>query len=116
MMEVLFLFAESIDASAVDIPEVSAEALVTAVVGAVFGIIGLVSVIMIIYGGYQYVTSSGDSGQVSKAKRTITYAVIGLIITLFAFSITRFISDSFENEPEDSGAGGVFGYIKEENV
>jgi hypothetical protein len=47
---------------------------------------------MIIIAGLSYVTSSGDSGKVVKAKNTILYAVIGLAVIIFAFAITSFIS------------------------
>lgn len=54
-------------------------------------IVGAVSVIMIIYGGFKYITSGGNDGNVSGAKNTILYAVIGLIIVALAQVIVRFI-------------------------
>lgn len=54
-------------------------------------IVGIVSVIMIIVGGFRYVTSGGDSSRVSSAKNTILYAVIGLIIVLFAQILVNFV-------------------------
>src|SRR5437773_9285018 len=42
-------------------------------------LVGVVAVIMIIVGGLKYITSSGDSGNVTSAKNTILYAVIGLV-------------------------------------
>jgi hypothetical protein len=54
-------------------------------------IVGIVSVIMIIVGGFRYITSGGDSNNVSSAKNTILYAIIGLIIVALAQSIVRFI-------------------------
>ena len=54
-------------------------------------IIGVVSVVMIIVGGFRYIISSGDSGQIQSAKNTILYAVVGLIIVLFAQLIVRFV-------------------------
>ncbi len=54
-------------------------------------IIGAVSVIMIIYGGFKYVTSGGDSSGVTSAKNTILYAIIGLIIALLAYGILNFV-------------------------
>src|SRR5690554_1131160 len=49
------------------------------IVNTLLYIIGAVSVVMIIYGGFRYVTSAGDSSGVTAAKNTILYAVIGLI-------------------------------------
>jgi hypothetical protein len=54
-------------------------------------IIGIVAVIMIIYGGFKYISSGGDSGNVTSAKNTIIYAVIGLIIVAMAQFIVQFV-------------------------
>jgi len=54
-------------------------------------IIGIAAVIMILVGGFKYITSGGDSGQVSNAKSTIVYAIIGLIIAALAQSIVHFV-------------------------
>lgn len=54
-------------------------------------IVGVISVIMIIIGGLKYITSGGDSGNVSGAKNTILYAIIGLIVVALAQVIVRFV-------------------------
>lgn len=54
-------------------------------------IVGIVAVIMIIIGGLKYITSSGDSNNVSSAKNTILYAIIGLVIVVLAQVIVRFV-------------------------
>ena len=54
-------------------------------------IVGVVAVIMIIVGGLKYITSSGDSGNVTSAKNTILYAIIGLVIVALAQIIVRFV-------------------------
>ena len=54
-------------------------------------IVGVVAVIMIIVGGLKYITSGGDSGNISGAKNTILYAVIGLIFVALAQVIVRFV-------------------------
>jgi hypothetical protein len=54
-------------------------------------VVGVVSVIMIIIGGFRYITSGGDSSNVSAAKNTILYAIIGLVIVALAQTIVRFI-------------------------
>lgn len=53
-------------------------------------IASIIAVIMIIIGGFRYITSNGDSGSVSGAKNTIIYAVVGLIIVAFSQIIVRF--------------------------
>ncbi len=54
-------------------------------------VVGVISVIMIIIGGLKYITSGGDSGNVTSAKNTILYAVIGLVIVALAQFIVRFV-------------------------
>ena len=54
-------------------------------------VVGAVSVIMIIIGGFRYIISGGDSSGVTGAKNTILYAIVGLVIVLFAQVIIRFV-------------------------
>lgn len=54
-------------------------------------IVGAVSVVVIIIGGFRYVVSNGDSNGVTGAKNAILYAIIGLVIVLFAQVIVRFV-------------------------
>lgn len=54
-------------------------------------IVGIVAVIMIIYGGFKYISSGGDSGNVTSAKNTIIYAVIGLVVVAMAQFIVQFV-------------------------
>lgn len=54
-------------------------------------LIGSVSVIMIIIGGFRYVISNGDANAMTGAKNTILYAVVGLIVALAAQSIVQFV-------------------------
>ena len=54
-------------------------------------VVGVVAVIMIIVGGFRYVTAGGDSNNVSSAKNTIIYAIIGLVIVAMAQFIVQFV-------------------------
>lgn len=56
-------------------------------------IVGIIAVIMIIIGGLKYITSSGDSNNITSAKNTILYAIIGLIIVALAQVIVLFVLD-----------------------
>ncbi len=66
---------------------------VSTIIKSVIGVLGLVCVIVVIIGGVNYMTSSGDAGKVKKAKDTILYGVIGLIICVLAFAIVNFVLD-----------------------
>ena len=63
---------------------------VSVILSTIIGALGIVAVIFIVMGGVQYLTSSGDPGKVKKAKDTILYACIGLVICALAFAITQF--------------------------
>lgn len=52
---------------------------------------GIAAVIMIIVGGLRYITSGGDSSKVASAKSAIIYAIVGLVIVVFAQAIVRFV-------------------------
>lgn len=65
--------------------------LITNIINIFSVIVGIIAVIMIIIGGLKYITSGGDSGNVTGAKNTILYAIIGLIIVALAQFIVRFI-------------------------
>ena len=66
----------------------------SAIIGILNGIIGIlavVCVVVIVMGGVQYMTSSGDAGKVKKAKDTILYALIGLVVCALAAAIVNFV-------------------------
>lgn len=67
-------------------------------------LIGAVSVIVLIYGGFQYVTSTGDAKRVEGAKNTILYAIIGIVVALLAFAIVNFVVSSLGVSGTDTGA------------
>lgn len=54
-------------------------------------IVGVVAVIFVIYGGFRYITSGGDSGNVGNAKNTLIYALVGLVIVALAQLIVRYV-------------------------
>lgn len=53
---------------------------------------GIVAVAFIVRGAIEYLTSQGDPGRVSKATRSIIYAVVGLVIVILAAVITTFVT------------------------
>ncbi len=64
-------------------------------------IVGAIAIIMVIYGGFRYITSGGDSGKVGSAKNTLIYAIVGLIIVALAQILVHFVI----NTSVDTGAG-----------
>lgn len=64
---------------------------ITTILNVVIGALGIIAVVVIIIGGVTYMTSSGDASKVKKAKDTILYGVIGLVIVALAFAIVNFV-------------------------
>lgn len=54
-------------------------------------IVGAICVLMIIFGGFRYMISGGESAGVTSAKNTILYAVVGLVVVLLAQALVRFV-------------------------
>lgn len=71
--------------------------LIETVVNLFSAIIGVVAVIMILYGGFRYITSGGSSDKVSSAKNTIIYGIIGLVIVGLAQVIVQFVLNKSQN-------------------
>ena len=61
------------------------------IINIVLGVVGIVAVVMMIMGGISFITSQGDAGKVTKARNTILYGVVGLIVALLAFAIVDFV-------------------------
>lgn len=73
-------------------------------------LVGMICIILVVTAGFWYLTSHGDSDKVTKAKDTLAGAVIGLAITLAAYSITIFVSKRIYNATQN-----VPGYDLNEN-
>lgn len=61
------------------------------IIDIVLGVVGIIAVVMMIMGGISFITSQGDAGKVTKARNTILYGVVGLIVALLAFAIVNFV-------------------------
>lgn len=62
-----------------------------AILNTVYVVSALLAIIFIAIGGFKYTVSGGDPQGTAKAKNTIIYATIGLVIVLSAFVITSFV-------------------------
>lgn len=71
---------------------------ITNIINAVIAALGIVAVVVIVLGGVQYMTSTGDSTKVKKAKDTILYGIVGLIICVLAYAIVNFVIGGLEGK------------------
>lgn len=71
------------------------------ILNVVVGIVGVIAVAVIIIGGILFVTSTGDAAKTTRARNTILYGIVGLVISLLAFAIVNFvISNGFRTTTE----------------
>lgn len=57
-------------------------------------LVGAISVIMLIIGGIRYVISGGDQAQVTAAKNTILYAIVGIVVAFLAYAAVNFVTQA----------------------
>lgn len=80
---------------------------ILAVTNFALGFLGLLAVLIIIYGGVMTVASAGDADKASIGKKTITYAAIGLIIVLSSFAVVNTILQAPGGDSQSSSNGGI---------
>lgn len=64
---------------------------INVIINVVLGVLGFITVAMIIMGGIGFATSQGDAGKTAKARNTILFGIVGLVIALLAFAIVNFV-------------------------
>ncbi len=75
--------------------------LIVTIIRVLFGFLGIIAVILMIYAGYLWLTSQGDEQKISQAKKILLNSAVGLAIILSAYGIVIFIVKQFEE-------GGIF--------
>ena len=64
------------------------------IINVIVGLVGIISVAVIVIGGISFATSQGDTAKTTKAKNTVLYGVVGLVVALLAFAIVNFVLKS----------------------
>ena len=64
---------------------------IMAIVNVLLGFLGIVAVVIILYGGFVWLTSAGNEENVGRAKKIITAGIIGLIIIFVSYAIATFV-------------------------
>ena len=71
------------------------EDLIVDVLNWMIGAAAVICVVMLIVGGYSYMTAGGDEQKVGKATKTLTNAIIGLVICFIAVMLVNFVLKNF---------------------
>ena len=69
------------------------DGLIKTVVNVLLWAVGILSVIMIIFSGFRYITSAGDASKTKSAQSTLTYSVVGLIVAIMAYAIVNMVTN-----------------------
>jgi hypothetical protein len=77
--------------------ETDPRAVAAKIINIALGFLGIVAVILVLYGGFMWMTAAGNEERVTKAKQILTAALIGLIIIIMAWALTRFVMDQLMN-------------------
>ena len=76
------------------LPDRNLEETIGVIINTIISLLGVILVVLIVYGGFLWMTAGGNDDQVKKAQTIIKNSVIGLIIVLLAYGITRFVLES----------------------
>jgi len=79
------------------------------IIGTALSLISVIFFILMLYGGFLWMTARGDSGQTTKALDTIIAAVIGIVIILGAYALTQFVFNSLSGSSTPAAGGGAGG-------
>lgn len=91
-MDKLLLLYAQYDINLSPLPHVEAgPTQVEKVLTIVFTIIGALSVLFFVAGGMRYITAQGDPQQISQAKGTLIYSLVGLLVSISAVAIVTFV-------------------------
>ena len=80
--------------------------MVAIIINGLLSLLGMLFTVLIVWGGFRWMTSQGNTQQVDEARNIIKNAAIGLIIVVMAYAIARFVLDSLAKET--GGGGGDF--------
>ncbi len=86
----------------------SAREFIVNVTNFVLSFLGLAAVVVIIYGGFLYVTAGGEQEKADKGKKSVMYAVMGIIIVLISYALVNTIIMGAAGGEDESSSGGLY--------
>lgn len=91
------------------LPKVSVAEMVGIIINAILSLLGIIFTVLILLGGFRWMTSQGNRDQVADAKKTIGSAMIGLLVVVASYAIARFVFSSLQGATGAGGGGAVGG-------
>ena len=71
---------------------------IAGIINIALGFLGILATRLILYGGFEWMTSAGNTDKIDKANKIISAGVIGLAVILTAYAVSRFVLESLANE------------------
>jgi len=75
----------------------SPQALIGRIIDSVLGVVGSIALLMFVYGGLTWMTSSGNDEKVKKGRDIILWSAIGLVVIFMSYALTRFVLSTIVN-------------------
>lgn len=72
-------------------PEGSLEDFIIKLINMAIGFSALVAVVMIVFAGFKYITAAGDENKISSATKTLTFAIVGLVVCFISVLLVNFV-------------------------
>ena len=102
-----FVYAQSVLVPKVGrLGDASIEVIVGTIIQVFLGLLGLIALILILYGGFVWMTSAGNEEKISKAKKIIVSATIGLIIIFSSYAIVSFVLKTIQDGTHNPNPSG----------
>jgi len=73
---------------------------ISAIINVLLGFLGVIAVVIILLGGFKWMTAGGGEDKIGEAKKLITAGIIGLIIILAAYAIAQFVIEQLASATE----------------
>ena len=69
--------------------------LIAGIIQGALGLVGVLALAYLVYGGFLYITSRGEEDQIRHAKTTLTYAIFGIVVIGLAYAVVTFVIRAF---------------------
>lgn len=79
------------------LPTAEPRAVAARIINIALGFLGIIAVVIVLYGGFMWMTAGGNEERITKAKQILTAGVIGLVIIIMAWAIARYVITALMN-------------------
>lgn len=77
------------------------------IINTALSLVGIIFLALMVYAGYLWMTARGEESQIETAKKIVSSAIIGLVLTMSAYAITTLVTSKFSSENKTPAAPGA---------